>query len=137
MLRAGGHLTARQSVSTLNTIPLALQGVLSQTFKLEATYNGAPKNAPAVFIAKFLNPKPEFAFFRWILGSTGLMSFKQEDWMYSHSFFEKMGVRQPKCYFTSYDPTREVFCLLMEDLNMAGSALTHSSHPPLGLEWSG
>ena len=53
-------------------------------------------------------------------GDLGMCSFKQEDWMYSHSFFEKNGVRQAKCYFTSYDPTREVYCLLMEDLNTAG-----------------
>jgi hypothetical protein len=37
MLRAEGHLTAGQSVRTLNTVTLALQGVMSQTFKLEVT----------------------------------------------------------------------------------------------------
>jgi hypothetical protein len=35
MLRAGGHLSATQRVRTLNVVPLALQGVMSQTFKLE------------------------------------------------------------------------------------------------------
>jgi hypothetical protein len=30
--------------------------------------------APAVFIAKFLNPDASFAFFRWALGSTGTSS---------------------------------------------------------------
>ena len=40
--------------------------------------------------------------------------------MYSHSFFEKQGVRQAKCYFTSHDHLREVYCLLMEDLNYSG-----------------
>jgi hypothetical protein len=28
--------------------------------------------------------------------------------------------RSPECYFTSYDPQREVFCLIMEDMNTAG-----------------
>ena len=35
MLRCGGHLSAVQSVKTLRAVPLALQGVLSQTFKIE------------------------------------------------------------------------------------------------------
>ena len=35
MLRARGHLSGTQRVSTLNVVPLALQGVMSQTFKLE------------------------------------------------------------------------------------------------------
>ena len=38
---------------------------------MQATYDGSPEGAPAVFIAKFLNPDPSFAFFRWALGSTG------------------------------------------------------------------
>ena len=28
--------------------------------------------------------------------------------------------RSPECFFTSYDPQREVFCLIMEDMNSAG-----------------
>ena len=35
---------------------------------------------------------------------------------------EKNGLRQPKCYFTAYDAVREVFCLLMEDLDESGYA---------------
>ena len=53
MLRGEGHLTAGQSVLTVEAVPLALQGVLSQTFKAEVTYSGGP-DLPDAFIAKFL-----------------------------------------------------------------------------------
>ena len=123
MLRAGGHLTATQSVSAVSVKALAVQGVLSQTFRVEATYSGATK-CPATFIAKFLNPNPSFAILRWLLGSGGGRSFMIEDFMYQIRVFGKVGVRQPVCYFTSYDPLRETFCLLMEDLNTADGGYT-------------
>jgi len=121
MLRGGGHIGATATVKTLEKVPLALQGVLSQTFKLVLTYEGeTSEGLPSEFIAKFLNPDPGFAFFRFVCGSTGIESFKVEDWCYSTEFFGMNGIRQPKCYFTSYDPQRETFCLILEDMGAAG-----------------
>ena len=42
MLRGNGHIGADVSVVTLEKKALAVQGVLSQTFKLAATYSGEP-----------------------------------------------------------------------------------------------
>jgi hypothetical protein len=121
MLRGNGFLGAGVHVKTLEKVPLALQGVLSQTFKLVVTYDGAPnEGVPSSFIAKFLNPDAGFAFFRMVCGSQGMTSFGLEDWCYSTGFFEKNGVRQAKCYFTSYDSQRENYCLILEDMNEAG-----------------
>jgi hypothetical protein len=55
-------------------------------------------------------------------GYAGMTSLArpQEDWCYEHAFYKKAGVRAPECYFTSYDPERENFCLIMEDMNSAG-----------------
>jgi hypothetical protein len=94
MLRGGGHLSDGVSVAALKKIPLAIQGVLSQTFKLVATYDGEPNNGvPTEFIAKFLNPDPAFAFFRMMCGSQAMLSFQQEDWCYANEFYQKAGVR--------------------------------------------
>eukprot|EP01052_Picozoa_sp_SAG31_P002253 SAG31_NODE_77_length_27533_cov_47.448859_24_plen_566_part_00 len=116
MLRGEKYLTAAQSVLTADVKTLALQGVLSQTFKVTVTYSGEP-DLPDVFIAKFLSPAPTFAFTRMVMGGTGMGAFRLEDWMYNNDFFRKAGCRQPECYFSSHDPVRETFCLLMEDLN--------------------
>ena len=68
--------------------------MLSQTFKLVATYDGEPNaGVPTEFIAKFLNPDPAFSFFRMICGSQGMTSFQQEDWCYANEFYKKAGVR--------------------------------------------
>ena len=120
MLRGGGHIPEDCSVATLDVKALALQGVLSQTFRFTVTYAGSVKITPTVFIAKFLNPDPGFAFFRLVCGSAGLSLFGVEDWAYSCDFFKRHGVRQPECYFTSYDPVRETFCFVLEDMNLAG-----------------
>ena len=122
MLRGSGHLSDPNcSVASLEVVPLALQGVLSQTFRFRATYTSEPNpGTPSVFVAKFVNPDPAFAFYRLLCGSSGFNFFASEFWAYDTSFYEKQGVRQPKCYFSSYDPLRETFCFLMEDLDAAG-----------------
>ena len=121
MLRGGGHIPEDCSVATLEIKPLALQGVLSQTLRFTVTYAGTPNaGTPAVFIAKFLNPDPGFAFFRLVCGSAGFGAFGTEYWAYDCMFFENHGVRQPKSYFSSYDPVRETFCFVLEDMNLAG-----------------
>lgn len=66
---------------------------------------------------RYSQQDPSFAFFRFVWGSGGMKAFKQEDWMYSNNFVRKGGIRQAECYFTSYDPLRETFCLILEDLN--------------------
>lgn len=58
MLRGGGHIKGKEKVKSCTAVPLALQGVLSQTFRLEVEYKGKP-DLPPVFIAKFLNPVRE------------------------------------------------------------------------------
>ena len=112
MLRGNGHIGPDVSIATLEKKELALQGVLSHTFKLVATYSGEPNaGTPTEFIAKFLNPDPAFAFFRLVCGSQGIESFGLEDWAYDTDFMKKAGVRQPTCYFTAYDSQRETFCM--------------------------
>eukprot|EP01052_Picozoa_sp_SAG31_P037663 SAG31_NODE_4901_length_2877_cov_1.289777_2_plen_362_part_00 len=39
--------------------------------------------------------------------------------MYGNDFVRKHNVRQATCYFTCYDPVRETFCLIVEDMNEA------------------
>ena len=103
MLRGGGHISDSCRVAAVECVPLALQGVLSQTFKLVVTYEGTvQEGTPASFIAKFLNPDPSFAFYRFVIGSGGLRCFEIEDWMYKHDYIQNHGMRQPVCYFTSY-----------------------------------
>ena len=52
--------------------------MLSQTFKFVVTYSGKAKaGVPTEFIAKFLNPDSEFAFFRMVCSSKAMKSFKQ------------------------------------------------------------
>ena len=60
MLRGGGHLPNGVSVKSLEKVALALQGVLSQTFRLVVEYDGDAGALPTEFIAKFLNPDPAF-----------------------------------------------------------------------------
>ena len=75
------------------------QGVLSQTFKFVATYDGEPNaGVPTEFIAKFLNPDPAFSFFRMVCGSQGMTAFQQEDWCYANEFYKKAGVRSVFCF---------------------------------------
>ena len=122
MLRGNGHLSDPNcSVASLEVVPLAVQGILSQTFRFKVTYTNEPNpGTPSVFVAKFVNPDPSFAPLRLLFGSSGLDFFESEFWAYDTSFYEKQGVRQPKCYFSSYDPVRETFCFLLEDLDAAG-----------------
>ena len=62
MLRGGGHISADCSVVALDMTMLAVQGVLSQTFRLKATYSATPEpGTPSEFVAKFINPDPAFA----------------------------------------------------------------------------
>ena len=64
MLRGEGRLKANQSVKTADVKVLVLQGLLSQVFKVEVTYENGTSDLPSSLIAKFLTPEPAFALTR-------------------------------------------------------------------------
>lgn len=107
-LRAGGVIGEETAVQSLTVEPLGGAGYLGCTIRLYPTYDRAPQNSPASFIAKLPHPDPE-------MRQNVFWSCEREIFFYQE-LAPITTLNTPVCYYSDIDLEAFRAVLLFEDL---------------------